>query len=231
MPHAHQEVRPHTLPSTIGPKRPVEHSERPQGRPGDLWNRGRVTGGPASRPLLASTYVWSPRRCRTGDPILTMSWGVVRLGVQSLANLWHGPGIAVYDTRPLPSGCSVLVELALPDSGRQRQGAASEVATRDILALRGRLRRRASAPPMKSVPTGVESSGVSWVIQVGVGMRWNSWVLIRGLGRAALASTRHRGYRNGWQRSSLGCTVLSGMPVFKALDLPCVAVVVTSTCW
>jgi hypothetical protein len=45
---------------------------------------------------------------------------------------------------------------------------------------------------MKSVPTGVESSGVSWVIQVGVGMRWNSWVLIGGLGRAALASTRHR---------------------------------------
>src|SRR5215216_6304322 len=42
----------------------------------------------------------------------------------------------------LLSGCSVVVDLVVPDSGCQRQGAASEVATRDVLALHGRLCRQ-----------------------------------------------------------------------------------------
>jgi hypothetical protein len=70
----------------------------------------------------------------------------------------------------MPSGRSLLVRLAPLVLGGQGHRAASEVATGDHLAGRGRLDGQGVGAATKSVPTGTEASMIGLVVRVSVGM-------------------------------------------------------------
>ena len=121
--------------------------------------REMVSGGRQARGLSTSRGLWSTS---TGMARGHLSW--------------------LRATEPLLSGCSVLVELASPDPGCQRQGAADEVSAHRHGLVGNRMRRvRRCRHAMKLQAVDREVRLVQ-----------------------CQASTRHRGYRTGWQRSSPG---------------------------